>query len=50
MSVHLKVFEDGELIREDDFATRYTPENPIKVFGPGRKLKAGHYFVLPASA
>lgn len=50
VSVHRKVFENGELIREDDFATRYTPQNPIKVFGPGRKLKAGHYFVLPTSA
>ena len=37
MNVHRKIYEHGKLIREDDFFTRYTPENPTTVYGPGGK-------------
>jgi vancomycin resistance protein YoaR len=47
-SVHRKVSEHGKLIREDDFFTRYTPENPTTVYGPGGK-PPGPYIVLPTS-
>jgi vancomycin resistance protein YoaR len=48
VSVHRKVYEHGKLIREDDFFTRYTPENPTTVYGPGGK-PPGPYIVLPTS-
>jgi vancomycin resistance protein YoaR len=47
-NVHRKVYEHGKLIREDDFFTRYTPENPTTVYGPGGK-PPGPYIVLPTS-
>ena len=47
-SVHRKVYEHGKLIREDDFFTRYTPENPTTVYGPGGK-PPGPYIILPTS-
>jgi vancomycin resistance protein YoaR len=47
-NVHRKVFEHGTLIREDDFFTRYTPQNPTTVYGPGGK-PPGPYIVLPTS-
>jgi len=47
-NVHRKVFEHGKLIREDDFFTRYTPQNPTTVYGPGGK-PPGPYIVLPTS-
>jgi vancomycin resistance protein YoaR len=47
-NVHRKVYEHGKLIREDDFFTRYTPENPTTVYGPGGK-PPGAYIVLPTS-
>ncbi len=37
INVHRKVYEHGKLIRKDDFFTRYTPENPTTVYGPGGK-------------
>jgi hypothetical protein len=46
--VHRKVYEHGKLIREDDFFTRYTPENPTTVYGPGGK-PPGPYIILPTS-
>jgi vancomycin resistance protein YoaR len=49
VNVHRVVREDGKIIREDDFFTRYTPQNPTAVYGPGR-TPPGPYFVLPASA
>jgi vancomycin resistance protein YoaR len=49
VSVHRVVREDGKVIREDDFFSRYTPQNPTAVYGPGR-TPPGPYFVLPASA
>ncbi len=48
VTVHRKVYEHGKLIREDDFFTRYTPENPTTVYGPGGK-PPGPYIVLPTS-
>jgi vancomycin resistance protein YoaR len=48
VNVHRKVYEDGKLIREDDFFTRYTPQNPTAIYGPG-KTPPGPYFYLPAS-
>jgi len=47
-NVHRKVYEHGKLMREDDFFTRYTPENPTTVYGPGGK-PPGPYIVLPTS-
>jgi len=48
VTVRRRVYEDGKLIREDEFFTRYTPENPTKVFGPGKKPPEP-YFVLPTT-
>lgn len=48
VNVHRKVYEHGKLIGEDDFFTRYTPENPTTVYGPGGK-PPGPYIVLPTS-
>jgi vancomycin resistance protein YoaR len=48
VNVHRKVYEHGRLIREDDFFTRYTPENPTRVYGPGGK-PPGRYITLPTS-
>jgi vancomycin resistance protein YoaR len=48
INVHRKVYEDGKLIREDDFFTRYTPQNPTAIYGPGT-TPPGPYFYLPAS-
>jgi vancomycin resistance protein YoaR len=49
VNVHRKVYERGRLIREDDFATTYTPQNPTQIYGPGAK-PPGPYFVLPSGA
>ncbi len=48
VSVHRKVYEHGKLLREDDFFTRYKPENPTAIYGPGR-TPPGPYFYLPSS-
>jgi vancomycin resistance protein YoaR len=48
VNVHRKVYEHGKLIREDDFFTRYTPQNPTTVYGPGGD-PPGPYIVLPTS-
>ena len=49
VTVYRKVFERGKLLREDDFFTRYKPENPTAIYGPGR-TPPGDYFYLPSSA
>ena len=49
VTVYRKVFQHGELIREDSFFTRYKPENPTAIYGPG-KTPPGPYTVLPSSA
>jgi vancomycin resistance protein YoaR len=46
VSVHRKVLENGKVIRQDNFFTRYTPQNPTAVYGPG-KTPPGPYFTLP---
>jgi vancomycin resistance protein YoaR len=48
VTVQRKVFEHGKLIREDDFRTTYTPQNPTTVYGPGGH-PPGPYFTLPTS-
>jgi vancomycin resistance protein YoaR len=48
VNVHRKVFQDGKLLREDDFFTRYVPQNPTAIYGPG-KTPPGPYFYLPTS-
>ena len=47
VNVHRKVFQDGKLLREDDFFTRYVPQNPTAIYGPG-KTPPGPYFYLPS--
>jgi vancomycin resistance protein YoaR len=49
VNVHRKVFQDGKLLRADDFFTRYVPQNPTAIYGPGR-TPPGPYFTLPSSA
>jgi vancomycin resistance protein YoaR len=49
VSVHRVVREEGKIIREDDFFSRYTPQNPTEVYGPGR-TPPGPYFTIPSSA
>lgn len=49
VTVYRQVFEGGKLLRRDSFFSRYTPENPTLVFGPGIKKKPKSYFVLPTS-
>ena len=48
VNVHRKVYQRGKLLREDDFFSRYTPQNPTAVYGPGR-TPPGPYFTLPAT-
>lgn len=48
VNVHRKVFQKGKLLREDDFFTRYVPQNPTAIYGPGR-TPPGPYFTLPSS-
>jgi vancomycin resistance protein YoaR len=47
VNVHRVVREEGKVIREDDFFTRYTPQNPTAVYGPGQ-TPPGPYFTLPS--
>lgn len=49
VNVHRKVLQKGKLLREDDFFTRYVPQNPTAIYGPGR-TPPGPYFTLPTSA
>ena len=37
---------DGTLLRSDDFRSRYIPEGPTKIYGPGA-TPPGPYFVIP---
>ena len=46
---HRKVYEHGKVIRDDSFFTRYTPQNPTTVYGPGGK-PPGPFFYLPSSS
>jgi vancomycin resistance protein YoaR len=49
VNVHRVVREDGKVVRADDFFTRYTPQNPTAVYGPGR-TPPGPYFTIPSTA
>ena len=49
VTVHRTVYEKGKLLRESDFPTRYTPENPVTIYGPGGGAPA-EAAVLPANA
>jgi vancomycin resistance protein YoaR len=49
VTVYRNVFQHGELLREDSFFTRYKPENPTAIYGPG-KTPPGPYTTLPSSA
>jgi vancomycin resistance protein YoaR len=49
VNVHRKVYERGKLIREDNFPTTYTPQNPTRIYGPGT-TPPGPYFYLPSGA
>jgi vancomycin resistance protein YoaR len=49
VNVHRKVVQRGKVVREDDFFTRYTPQNATAIYGPG-KTPPGPYFVLPPGA
>jgi vancomycin resistance protein YoaR len=47
VSVQRKVYAaDGKLMRENDFRSRYIPEGPTTIYGPGR-TPPGPYFVIP---
>lgn len=48
VNVHRKVYQRGKVIRADDFFTRYTPQNPTAIYGPG-KTPPGEFFYLPSS-
>jgi len=47
VAVRRKVYRaDGTLLRSDDFRSRYIPEGPTKIYGPGA-TPPGRYFVIP---
>ena len=46
VTVHRTVYQRGKLLREDDFFTRYVPQNPTAIYGPGR-TPPGDFFYLP---
>ena len=48
VTVHRTVYEKGKVLREDDFFTRYVPQNPTAIYGPGR-TPPGDFFYLPSS-
>ena len=50
VSVTRDVFDrGGKLIRHDVFKSRYIPDSPTTVYGPG-KTPPGPYIVLPTTA
>jgi vancomycin resistance protein YoaR len=48
VTVHRTVYQQGEVLREDDFFTRYVPQNPTAIYGPGR-TPPGDFFYLPTT-
>ena len=46
VNVHRTVYQRGKVLREDDFFTRYVPQNPTAIYGPGR-TPPGDFFYLP---
>jgi len=48
VNVHRTVYQKGKVLREDDFFTRYVPQNPTAIYGPGR-TPPGDFFYLPTT-
>jgi vancomycin resistance protein YoaR len=48
VAVHRTVYEGGEIVRRDSFASSYIAVGPTTIFGPGR-TPPGNYFVIPAT-
>jgi vancomycin resistance protein YoaR len=48
VTVERTVYERGKLLRKGIFTSRYIPEGPTYIYGPGR-TPPGPYFVLPSS-
>ena len=48
VTVERTVYERGKLLRRGVFPSRYIPEGPTYIYGPGR-TPPGPYFVLPSS-
>jgi vancomycin resistance protein YoaR len=48
VNVHRTVYQRGKVLREDDFFTRYVPQNPTAIYGPGR-TPPGDFFYLPTT-
>jgi vancomycin resistance protein YoaR len=48
VTVERTVYERGKLLRRGKFPSRYIPEGPTYIYGPGR-TPPGPYFVLPSS-
>ncbi|MEP6977420.1 MAG: VanW family protein [Thermoleophilia bacterium] len=48
VTVERTVYERGRLLRRGTFTSRYIPEGPTYIYGPGR-TPPGPYFVLPSS-
>ena len=48
VNVHRTVYQQGDVLREDDFFTRYVPQNPTAIYGPGR-TPPGDFFYLPTT-
>jgi vancomycin resistance protein YoaR len=48
VTVERTVYERGKLLRRGKFPSRYIPEGPTYIYGPGR-MPPGPYFVLPSS-
>ena len=47
LSVHRTVYDaSGKQLREDTFLSRYVPEGPTTIYGPGR-TPPGPYYVIP---
>ena len=46
VTVFRKVYEDGELLREDSVTSHYVAVGPTRIYGPGSAIP-GPYFVLP---
>jgi vancomycin resistance protein YoaR len=46
VTVYRKVYEHGKLLRSGKFPSRYIPEGPTYVYGPGQ-TPPGPYFVIP---
>lgn len=48
VTVFRTVTENGKVLREDSFPSRYIPIGDTAIYGPGRKIP-GSYFVIPTT-